>query len=71
MADSLHYRGAGGQYGAFATDDMEIMDDGPVYRSLGGGLDDDDLLGEAPQMPGMCRQAAFGGALGLGDIFEM
>lgn len=72
MADSLHYRGAGVQYGAFAADDMEIMDDGPVYRSLGGGLDlaDDDLV-EAPQMPGLARQAAFGGALGLGDIFEM
>jgi len=66
----LHYRGAGMQYeiGAFAADDMEIMDDGPVYRSLGGAFGDEEP--EMPPPPGIARQAAFGGiADSFGDIF--
>jgi len=65
MSDSLHYRGAigaGQQYGAFTADDMEIIDDGPVYRSLGGDmLDAEEGFAEPPPMPGLARQAAFGG----------
>jgi serine/threonine protein kinase len=63
----LHYRGAGEQSYAFQADDMEIIDDGPVYRSLGGGgFDDEDV----PPMPGLARQAAFGGVDGgFDDIF--
>jgi len=66
MSDSLHYRGAGmQQYGAFTADDMEIIDDGPVYRSLGGGFDDEFDAVEPPPMPGLARQAAFGGSDGM------
>jgi len=71
MADSLHYRGEGvGIYQGYAADDMEIMDDAPVYRSLAGSLglaEEED--GEVPEMPGISRQAAFGGAETLGDLF--
>jgi len=70
MGDSLHYRGAGAgayNFGGGVADDMEIMDDAPVYRSLAGGFDDDE--GDVPEMPGISRQAAFGGAETLGDLF--
>ena len=66
--EELHYRGAGMQR-SFDYDDMEIMDDGPVYRSLGGAPDFEDE--PLPQMPGLARQAAFGGQESLGDIFVL
>jgi len=68
MGDSLHYRGAGGaqQYGAFTAEDMEIIDDGPVYRSLGGMFEDE--IAEVP--PSLARQAAFGGVEALDLTFE-
>jgi len=72
--DALHYRGAGAQaYGGFyPSDDMEIMDDGPVYRSLGAAMEEpEDVALDVPLMPGLARQAAFGGVESLGDIFAL
>lgn len=69
---ALHYRGAGvQQYGAFTAEDIEIMDDGPVYRSLGAGALEEEFgdAQEMPTMPGLARQAAFGGVDSLGEIF--
>lgn len=70
--DDLHYRGAGAMDATYNADDMEIIDDGPVYRSLGGGLpfDDDD---EPPmEMPTLARQAAFGGQEAtFGNILDL
>jgi len=67
----LHYRGMSG-YGAFTAEDMEIVDDGPVYRSLNGIMgDEDDGAPFDAAMPVLGKQKAFGGAesLELGDIF--
>lgn len=58
-SSSLHYRGAGMMPGSIMTDDMDIMDDGPVYRSIGYSDDEDHHFEMI--MPGLTRQAAFGG----------
>mmetsp|Transcript_21469 Transcript_21469/g.53585 ORF Transcript_21469/g.53585 Transcript_21469/m.53585 type:complete len:395 (+) Transcript_21469:42-1226(+) len=63
------YRGAAIQHANFVMDDVEIMEDGPVYRSMGGTDDDlgDDF--ETGAMPGLTRQVAFGGADSVKDLF--
>lgn len=66
---ALHYRG-GLPKGAPPVDDMEIIDDGPVYRSLGVGAFAEEFEDDLPEMPGLARQAAFGGVTeSLGDLF--
>jgi len=63
------YRGAAIQHANFVMDDVEIMEDRPVYRSMGGMDDDlgDDF--ETGAMPGLTRQVAFGGADSVKDLF--
>jgi len=60
--DQLRFRGGIGGMGQSEPFDMEIMDDAPVYRSLGGAMESDLDDGMPPaELPGMCRQDAFGG----------
>ena len=67
--EELHYRARHAmRLGQFAADDMEIMDDGLVYRSLGGAFGDEEP--EMPPPPGIApgrlrrhRRRSFG------DIF--
>jgi len=68
-SEELHYRGSGVQKSFDLVDDMEIMDDAPIYRSLGAFPGDDEPL---PEMPTLARQAAFGGQeSAFGDIFAL